>query len=311
MRPERFALLRACALGLVLAGASAATSGCVIIVDGHGDHAWADDWGSTHKETRNSTVPHVTGKPVEVNSRNGSISVIRDSSINEVKIEARIQSKSQERLSAAVVEATRDAEGGLHVSLKWPENKWERNEGCSFEIRLPDATGVYAKSSNGAITFEGIDGDAVADTSNGSIRVEKQGGSLRADTSNGKVIAKSITGNVFADTSNGSVTLEDIAGAVEADTSNGKVSVTLAPTSPGPVTIDTSNGSVEVICGAAFAGEVSMETSNGAITLTDNEGKVHKGKGRLTASVGSGGAKSLVSTSNGSIKFTVNTGATH
>ncbi len=311
MRAERFALLRACALGLALAGASAVSSGCVVIIDGHDHHAWADDWGSTHKETRTSTVPHVAGKPLEVNSRNGSISVIRDSSLSEVQIEARIQSKNKDRLAEAVVEATRDAEGGLHVSLKWPEGKWERNDGCSFEVRVPDAKGVYAKSSNGAITFEGIDGDAVADTSNGTIRVEKQGGSLRAETSNGKVIAKSVAGNVFADTSNGSVSLEDIAGAVEADTSNGKVSVSLAPTSAGPITIDTSNGAVEVVCGAAFAGEVSLETSNGSITLTDTEGKVHKGKGRLQASVGAGGSKSVVSTSNGSIQFKVEGGATH
>lgn len=309
MRAERFALIRACALGVALGCASAA-SGCVIVVDGHNHHAWADDWGQNHKETKTLSVPHVAGKSIEVNSRNGSISIVRDTTISEVVIEARIQSRSAERLAQATIEATRDERGGLSVKVRWPDGKWQRSEGCSFSVRLPDAKGVHADTSNGSITLEGLDGDAVADTSNGSIRVDGQGGSLRADTSNGKIIAKKIAGNVFADTSNGGVTIEDVTGSVEADTSNGKVSVTLAPTSPGPVTIDTSNGSVEVSCGPSFVGDVSMETSNGSITLTDGDGKTHKGKGRLTASIGSGGGRSVVSTSNGSISFKVHGSST-
>lgn len=305
MRAERFALLRVCALGAALAGASVA-SGCVVVVGGHGHHSWDDDHkGHTNKETRTISVPHIAGKPIEVKSRNGSVSIVRDSTITDVSIEAVIYSKNQERLTGAKVEAVRDGDGGLRVSVVWPAGRWQSNDGCSFKIRMPDATGVNVDTSNGSITFEGLDGDAVADTSNGSVRVERQGGSLRADTSNGKININGVAGNVVADTSNGGITIVDVAGSVIADSSNGKVSVTLAPSSSGPVTVDTSNGSVEVVCGEAFAGEVAMDTSNGSITLTESDGTVHKGKGRLSASVGTGGARSVVSTSNGSIQFKI------
>lgn len=307
MRADRFALLRVCALGLALAGATAATSGCVIVVDGH--HTWDDDsHSSTRKKTCNINVPHVAGKPIDVQSRNGSVSIVSDPTATDVAIEAVVYSKDQGRLEAINVKAERDAEGVLRVGVEWADGKPRSNDGCSFKIRLPDAHGVNVNTSNGAVTLEGLDGDAAVDTSNGSIRVERQSGSLRADTSNGKVTVKSIAGNVIADTSNGSVSIEDVAGSVVADSSNGKVSVTLAPSSPGPITIDTSNGSVEVVCGPAFAGDVTMETSNGSITLTEADGTAHKGKGSLDATIGSGGAKSVVSTSNGSIQFRIRDG---
>ncbi len=308
MRSERFALLRACALGVSLASASVA-SGCVIVVDGHGHHSWDDDYnGRSIKKTCNLNVPHQAGKPIDVQSRNGAVSVVSDPSATDVSIEAVVYSKDQSRLEAINVKAERDGEGTLRVGVEWPGGKPKSNEGCSFKIRVPDARGVNINTSNGAVTLEGLDGDAVADTSNGSIRVERQGGSLRADTSNGKITVVGVAGNVVADTSNGSVSIEDVAGSVTADSSNGRVSITLAPSSPGPVTIDTSNGSVEVICGPAFAGDVTMDTSNGSITLTEADGTAHKGKGRLNATIGAGGAKSVVSTSNGSIQFRIREG---
>ena len=49
----------------------------------------------------------------------------------------------------AVYLAERQDNGALAVSVEWPEGKRRNREGCSFEIRIPDAVDPTLRTSNG------------------------------------------------------------------------------------------------------------------------------------------------------------------
>lgn len=260
------------------------------------------DGTAAFRASRTTQIAHVAGMPVKVATDNGSVEILRGQAAD-VEITAHIKAQTQERLDATTVVVVREASGRLNISVDWPESHRKGNEGCSFEIKIPDAVGVTIETSNGHIKLEGLGGLADLETSNGAIEVTRHDGEVRAHTSNGRVEVNDITGKANVRTSNGSVTLNQIAGSAEANSSNGAIDIRLSPTSPGPVFADSSNGSVKVEVGPAFNGVIDMRTSNGGITV--DGAQATGGKGNKKATVGSGGGDSTLSTSNGRIHVVV------
>lgn len=237
------------------------------------------------EETRTSTLAHVAGSPLSVESVNGSISVATAPDLKEITVVAKLKARTKERLEATKVLAERKSDNSLSIYVSWPGNAHEGNEGCSFEIRLPDVKGVTLQSSNGSVTLSGSSGAANIKTSNGSVTISRHDGEVKVKTSNGSITGSGVNGPASLDTSNGSVTLN------------------LAPSFSGPVEIDTSNGAVTLGVGSGFAGELSVKTSNGAVSLPSGPGvKVaSKSKGSAKLSFGEGGKHSTITTSNASV----------
>jgi len=273
MKPCPLALL----LSAALVGSLPMLGGCIIIAGSSGCSESAP-----HHETRTSTVPHVTGRALYVETGNGEVDIHR-AGTDQVTVTAKIRATTDERLKAARVVTERDADGTLRVTVEWPDNKRRGSEGCSFDIAIPDAIGVTAQSSNGGITLRGLAGDADLRSSNGEIDVRDHDGAVRARTSNGGIELVNVT-------------------KVDADSSNGSVNIRLRSDATGPVRADTSNGNVTLEVGPAFAGEVVCSTSNGSIR--DRTGRAtsttqHSNK-RATFRFGDGG-QSTLDTSNGTI----------
>lgn len=297
-------LARLVALSTLVSAWAVAPAGCIIVNDGH-DH---DDWsGSSRvvKETRRFEIAHQPATPMYVRTENGSIEVDAAPQSASVVVTAIVRAKTEERLANTKVIAERDAEGAVRVSVAWPDDKRLSNEGCSFEIVTPDARGVDLDTSNGSVRIAGLSGGANLVSSNGKITIASHQGDVTARTSNGNIDAERISGSLNGRTSNGGIGARDIGGAVDLDTSNGSVDVRLADSSSGPVRVDSSNGGVDVECGKGFSGSVVMSTSNASTRFRDGSGRVIRGKDRLEASVGAGGPRSTISTSNGSIEVRV------
>jgi len=237
------------------------------------------------EETRTSSLSHVAGTPLSVESVNGSITLTATPDVNDVTVVATLKARTKERLEATRVLAERKPDNSLSIFVQWPDDIREGNEGCSFVIRLPDVKGVTLKSSNGSVTLVGSTGAANIKTSNGSVTFSRHDGELKVKTSNG------------------SVTGSGVNGTADIDTSNGAVTISLAPTFAGPVAIDTSNGSVTLKVGEAFTGELSIKTSNGSITLPSDPGVriADKSKGSARLSFGDGGKASKIVTSNAAV----------
>lgn len=252
-------------------------------------------------DTRTTVVDHIDGSAIEVNSVNGAIT-ISESDRGDVQVIAHVKARTEERLQLTNVIVNRDDLDNLTVGVEWPDGR-KNNEGCSFEIELPNAENVTLRSSNGKITVVGLSGTATLETSNGSVRVEGFAGDVEADTSNGSVKIHNVDGAIDADTKNGGIEITEAKHQVIADTSNGSVKVKLADDdSAGPVKIDTSNGSVTLELNSAFAGKLSCRTSNAKIRLDGLDGKViDDGKRSKTVQFGDSMIESRIKTSNGSI----------
>ncbi|MFN0011089.1 MAG: DUF4097 family beta strand repeat-containing protein [Phycisphaerales bacterium] len=300
---RRGALVLASA-GLLLAAGDSA--GCSL--NAYGDQGgWG--WGDTVKETRVMTVAAVAGKPINVKSKNGGVS-IKATERADVMITAKLQAKTKERLATVKLIAERTADGTLTVRPEWPEGDaaWRKSvqgDGCTFEIEVPDAVGVVVDTSNGGISISGLSGAAVLESSNGGVDVNEHAGDLTIDTSNGGVSVEGIDGALKIDTSNAGVDVKDVLGAVAIDTSNGGVNVELAAENAGPVVIESSNGAVDLTVGPAFKGTLVLDTSNGTVSVPAGLGKVvSKSKSSAKVEVGDG-PKSVVDTSNGSVSVSL------
>jgi hypothetical protein len=242
------------------------------------------------RETRTTSVPHVSGSPLSVETANGAITVEASAPVpgspSEVSIVAEIRATTAERLAATKVLADRDGGGRLSVRLEWPDGRREGSEGCSFSIRLPDANGVEAAASNGKVRVAGLAGGA------------------RLRTSNGAVVVSGHRGDVAVKTSNGSVEVAGATARTDVETSNGRIHVSLAEDGTGPALLQTSNGSIRLSVGAAFRGTIDADTSNGSVEVTGVAGAQVDRRSRTSARVvvSGGDAASRLRTSNGSIE---------
>ncbi len=234
---------------------------------------------SRHETTASLKVPHEPAKPLDVKTQNGSIE-LKKAEGSDVLVEARLYSKSKERLDAARVHAER-VDGTLRIFATWPGGKPKGDEGVTFTVSLPDASSLRLDSSNGKIIS-----DVPSETAN-------------ADTSNGKIELSGVRGKVHADTSNGAIVLRGVSEAT-VDTSNGSVTIDLADDAKGPVNADTSNGQITLTVGPAFAGQVRASTSNGSVNNHTGRGTQSGKKAKGTITFGDGPTCTLES-SNGSI----------
>ncbi|MEI7728125.1 MAG: DUF4097 family beta strand repeat-containing protein [Verrucomicrobiota bacterium] len=231
-------------------------------------------------EDRRLSVPPVAGSGLEVRTAFGGISVVADSGVTNVEIIAKINAggetleEAKTNLSRVLVKTERRSEQVLAIWMEAP--KLSRfGAGCSFEVRVPEAKGIKARTSNGAIHLQGLGGAVDAETSFGSVTVRKQRGPVTLRSSNGAISAEQIAGSVKANTSFGHITARDVEGKVDATTSNGGIEVVKAGDA---VQATTAFGTVTI---RDVAGKTAVRNSNGAI-------KIEKIRGDVTASTSFG-----------------------
>ena len=272
---------------VLCAAALAGSAGGCIVVSGWGenDGGWSS-WSFDDRVEGELTLQTeaVMDRPLEVRTRNGAISVIQDDG-KDVRVKAHIRARTDERLKATQVRATRGDDGKLSIEVLWPGGRAQNNEGASLEVRLPSAQNLTLDTSNGPITVRGF------------------GGTARLDTSNGPVTIEGFSGTIDAETSNGPVEVRDAKGPVTVDTSNGPVRVELNAANPGPVKVDTSNGGITLIVGTGFVGTLSADTSNGGVEIPDGVKVISKSKSAARIQFGSGGSESILDASNGGISI--------
>lgn len=233
--------------------------------------------GPAASEERTQTVAHVPDAGLDVDTANGAVEVMADPTRTDVTILARITAggstdeEAKNRLRRVTVKANRrEKDKVLVVGVEFPEGR-RGNDGCSFVITMPGATGVTVRTSNGAI------------------KVAKVGGPVKAHSSNGSVIVDQVRGPVDVETSNGSIDYQAVPGkgsAFALKTSNGSITATIPAVAEGTIDARTSNGAVTV--GGAGAGQ-----------------QVTGGRTAKTIRLTPAGPASTVHTSNGNITITL------
>lgn len=274
----------------------------------HGDWSW-DDWMSAFAdffagpETREEFRWQGTlakGATLEIKGINGKISA-EPAAGNGVELVALKHGRRNDpkQVEIAVVEHA----GGITICAVYPAasgspaNECQPGEGgrmkvrrndvqVDFALKVPAGIHLAARTVNGAVKVEGIDGDVRARTVNGSIR------------------ASGSKGDVDAHTVNGAIRLE-AGGTARAETVNGSIEADLGRADwKDRLEFETVNGSVRVSLPADASTDVHVTTSNGRIRSEFDLSQTQRATRReLRGTIGDGGRELRISTVNGGVRL--------
>lgn len=280
-----------------------------------------------YKEDFNYSYDLKPGGKVSVESLNGSIE-ISGWEKNSVQITGTKFAATQELLAALKVDVVA-APDAVRVRVVKPSER-RGGMGARFILRVPYNTMLdRIQSSNGSIRVDGVEGEGRLRTSNGSVKVMKSKGPLEVVTSNASIELQEFSGSAVLNTSNGSIKADGVRGRFEAETSNSSIEALLLEIEDGrPIKADTSNGSINLTVESLKGNDIIASTSNSSITLrlpatlsaqvtantssssitTDFDVTMRgtQSKNRLEGTIGSGGPRIDLNTSNGSIKILKN-----
>jgi DUF4097 and DUF4098 domain-containing protein YvlB len=266
--------------------------------------------GPIAKGSKNTTATHAPGSPIVVQTQNGGVQIIAESSRSDVRIDAEFtcsgstQQEADQRLAQAVLEVARDTSRTLTIKSIFPGGV-RNNDGASLIIRVPDAVGIDIQTSNGPVSLASLGGALKVRTSNASVTISDHDGPADIQSSNGSVTIRNLGGELMAITSNSGVNASGVKGRADIKTANGSIMLALDHSVAGPVLLHTSNSSITVSVGPAFTGDIQMNTSNGTVTASGDDVKVLRtGNSDGTVHLGDG-EQSIIKTSNGSITFAV------
>jgi len=265
----------------VLLGAITATSGCVAISGSDLGHY------VEREEKRFST----TGKPdVELSTFDGSIEI---RSWDKPEVEVIVEKRGPSASSLADIEVNA-SQSGNHITV---ETRWTKRTGgfhlgwsrsARLIVSLPASSDILAKSGDGSIDVEHVDGRIELRSGDGSIRGHDISGTVNVQTGDGRITVDGKFAGLHAHSGDGSVRIHAAAG-VDAS-SDWEIS-----TGDGSVTLELPDG---------FNAELDAHTGDGGIhvhdvTLSNVTGEIKRNsvRGRL----GSGGRLLRVRTGDGSI----------
>ena len=278
---------------------------------------------SRYREDFHYSYPQTAGGRLSVQNFSGSVEVIGWDQ-NTVDISGTKYAESQQLLNTLKIEAS-SSSNSVHVKTTHPDTH-HGNMGAKYVIHVPRRTELGdLASSNGSIKVEDVEGNSHVTTSNGSVHLTKIRGNVDGHTSNGGVELNDVLGSVSFQTSNGSILAGNVEGAFEASTSNGGIHVHLRDTQGGhAIKLTTSNGAIDLQLDSPRQNDVIASTSNGSITVrlpgslnasvhasTNSGGSVRSdfdilmrgeiSKHRIEGTIGGGGPRIDLSTSNGNI----------
>lgn len=287
---------------------------------------WVDpsEWGSSQrfKEPFSTTEKLSSGGRVTLETFNGTAE-IRGWDREEASIQVVKYASRQEALSLMDVDIVADG-SSLRVRVRRPEGNC--NCGASLSLRLPRKIILEdARTTNGAVTLESVEGSGRATTSNGAVKLWDVAGDWTLRTSNGAVELDKVSGSITARTSNGRIRLSGLRGRADLETSNGSIDADIPePQQGAPLVFRSSNGSVAVKLTRWLNNPLRISTSNASITLalpdgvnadvraSTSNGRVTSdfevaarefGKNRLEGRLGAGGERIELTSSNGSIRL--------
>jgi DUF4097 and DUF4098 domain-containing protein YvlB len=187
---------------------------------------------------------------------------------HEVLVQAKVSAQARDdRAAEGLVEAITVATAGGKISADGPKNGRNESWGVSYRVFVPRATDLRLEAHNGGISVTGV---------NGTIRFS---------------------------TDNGGVSLTDLAGDVRGETQNGGVNVRLAGSrwDGAGLDVETRNGGVKMSIPEGYNAELETGTVNGGVRVDFPVTLSGDIKRRLETTLGSGGPRVRVVTTNGGV----------
>jgi DUF4097 and DUF4098 domain-containing protein YvlB len=285
----------------VLVLCAAVTAGCTVTVDSQSEIV-RDEKRFTVKGTAD----------LRVTTFDGSIQ-IRAWDRPDVLVE--IEKRGPTRESVDALEITSEQSGNvIDFEVKPPRTEsfrgigMHRSASARLIVSVPHTANIRARSGDGSITIERVNGKIELRTGDGSIRSAEVSGDLSFDTSDGSVTVERSEGRLAVETGDGSVAVSGKFASLKLHTGDG--SVTFRADRDTAMAEDwditTGDGSVSVYLPDAFGGELDAHTGDGSIRSDLDSFQSSSGENArrtLKGKIGTGGKLLRIRTGDGAIKL--------
>ena len=153
-------------------------------------HSYYDnDDRERHCEVRTTTVRAGGGTISMDAGRNGSIS-IRGGDVETITVIAKIATTASTQGEAdAIAKQVKINVTPTQITSDGPDKTNHRNWYVSFDVIVPRAAAVMARTQNGGVSLEGLTGRSEAHAVNGPVSIHNMSGEVVGRTQNGPVVA--------------------------------------------------------------------------------------------------------------------------
>lgn len=188
---------------------------------------------------------------------------------------------------------------------------FHRSASARLVVSVPRDINITARSGDGSIKIERVNGRLELRTGDGSIRASEVSGELQFDTGDGSITVDKAQGRLAVDTGDGSVDVGGRLASVKLHTGDGSV---VYHADQGSAMTDnweitTGDGSVSVYLPQGFAAELDAHTGDGSIR-SDLEGLPsptgENARRTLRGKIGEGGRLLRIRTGDGAIRLRTN-----
>lgn len=284
---------------VVLAGLAGA--GCTVTVDSQSQIV---------REEKRFTV---SGTPdIKLTTFDGSIEI---QSWDKPDVLVEIEKRGATRESVDALKVTAEQHGNtIEVEVKGPAREsftgigFHRSISARLIVSLPRRSDVQARSGDGTIRIDRVNGRIELRTGDGGIRATDVAGELTLNTSDGTVTVAGAEGRLDLDTGDGGVNVTGKLTSVRLHTGDGSIVYRAEPgsTMADPWEISTGDGGVSLFLPRDFGADLDVRTGDGTIrnelqVTSDTGGEVSRRtvRGKLNA----GGKLLRVRTGDGSIRL--------
>lgn len=295
--------MKSCVLAGSLVAAATLGSACVVSVDSQGQIV---------REEKRFTVQ---GTPdLRLTTFDGSIE-IQSWDKRDVVIEIEKRGATREAVDALEIKSSQEG-SRIELEVKKPRSESFSNFGFhhSASARLivsaPHNVNIIARSGDGSIHIERVNGRLELRTGDGSIRASEVSGELILNTGDGSVTVEGARGRMELDTGDGGVNVTGRLTAVKLHTGDGSIVYRAEPGSEMSDNWDitTGDGGVTLYLPSGFGAELDAHTGDGAIrsdldVADDSGGERGESKRTLKGKLGDGGKQIRIRTGDGTIRL--------
>jgi Toastrack DUF4097 len=271
--------------------------------------------GLTVREKRTFAV---TGQPdLTLETFDGAIE-IHSWDRNEVEVEIEKRGMEQALLDQMIVEAEQEGDR-ITLRVKGPSAAEDRritvgihiSPAARLLVAVPRRSSINARTEDGSIQVENIEGRLALRTGDGSVAVDRLTGDLEARSGDGSIRIENAQGRLDVETDDGSISVDARPTVLRARTGDGSIRLHLEreTTMADAWDVSTGDGSVTLTLPPSFDAEIDAETSDGSVRssypgLSDGEGGEGRERRReLRSKLGDGGPILKVRTGDGTIRF--------
>lgn len=271
--------------------------------------------GLTTKEKRTFAV---SGQPdVSLETFEGSIE-IHSWDRNEVEVEIEKRGMDQALLDQMKVEADQQGDR-IVLRVTGPAAAEHRvvtvgvhiSTAARLLVAVPRKALVNARTGDGSIRVENIEGQLVVRTGDGSVALERIVGDIEARSGDGSIRIEQAEGRLDVETDDGSITIDARPTVLRARTGDGSIRLQVQPDTvmAGAWDVSTSDGSVTLTLPSSFGAEIDAESSSGSVRSSHpalkagDDGEGRERRHELRARMGGGGPVLKVRTGDGTIRF--------